>query len=257
MPLGGGLSALVTQLLPPDFDWRLLFQIGGILPLLLVPAILAFMQETYRPGSRAGGAGASVPAMRALFGDGRATTTLLLWAMFLPTMLILYLILNWLPTLVAAKGLDRSIAPLASLWFNLASVVGGLALSPLVDRIGYRWPVTLAFAGLIFALIGLAGATSIGTILLLSGLAGFFLLGANYSFYGVAAACYPTEMRGTGSGASVAVGRIGSVFGPLLAGLLMGQGTSAGSVILYLAPCAAIAGLAVFALSYVVPRGRG
>ena len=40
MPLGGGTSALLTQLLPPDFDWRLLFVIGGILPLLLAPTIV-------------------------------------------------------------------------------------------------------------------------------------------------------------------------------------------------------------------------
>ena len=250
MPLGGGASALATQVLPPDFDWRTLFQIGGILPLLLVPAIWFWMEETYRPDAHVSVRGGAASALRALFGEGRAVTTLLLWLMFLPTMLILYLILNWLPTLVAAKGLDGAIAPQASMWFNLASVAGGLTLAPLVDRHGYRWPVTLAFVGLVAALLGLAAAESQAAMLWLSGAAGFFVLGANYSFYGVAAACYPIEMRGTGSGASVAVGRVGSVIGPLLAGLLMGQGTSATSVILYLVPCAALAGLAVLALSY-------
>src|SRR3990170_4610159 len=39
MPVGGGTSALLTQVLPPDFDWRVLFIVGGILPLLLAPAI--------------------------------------------------------------------------------------------------------------------------------------------------------------------------------------------------------------------------
>jgi biotin transporter BioY len=42
---------------------------------------------------------------------------------------------------------------------------------------------------------------------------------------------------------------VGSVFGPLLAGLLMGQGTAAATVIMYLVPCAAVAGVAVLALS--------
>ncbi len=46
MPLGGGTSALLTQLLPPDFDWRILFEIGGILPLLLAPTIYFLMPET-------------------------------------------------------------------------------------------------------------------------------------------------------------------------------------------------------------------
>ncbi len=46
MPLGGGTSALLTQVLPPDFDWRVLFEIGGILPLLLAPTIYFLMPET-------------------------------------------------------------------------------------------------------------------------------------------------------------------------------------------------------------------
>src|SRR4051812_48417584 len=46
MPLGGGSSALLTQLLPPDFDWRVLFIVGGVFPLLLAPAMHFFMAET-------------------------------------------------------------------------------------------------------------------------------------------------------------------------------------------------------------------
>src|SRR6187549_1057510 len=115
MPLGGGSSALLTQLLPPDFDWRVLFIVGGIFPLLLAPALHFLMtetltrKETSTPRTNVG---------HALFGEGRAPATLLLWLAFLPTLLILYLILNWLPTLVVAKGMDRVVAPQASLMFN-------------------------------------------------------------------------------------------------------------------------------------------
>ncbi|MBM4209678.1 MAG: MFS transporter, partial [Gammaproteobacteria bacterium] len=124
LPVGGALCASVTQWLPVGFDWRILFQIGGILPLLLVPAIALFMIETYRPDSspKKSSTKKSVSAsavMHALFGQGRAAATLLIWTILAPTMLVLYLILNWLPTLVASKGLAVSIAPLASMWFNL------------------------------------------------------------------------------------------------------------------------------------------
>jgi AAHS family 3-hydroxyphenylpropionic acid transporter len=61
---------------------------------------------------------------------------------------------------------------------------------------------------------------------------------------------YPQDIRGTGSGASVAVGRIGSIIGPLLAGILLGGGTSASGVVQYMVPVAALAGAAVFALSF-------
>ena len=60
-------------------------------------------------------------------------------------------------------------------------------------------------------------------------------------------------MRGTGSGASVAVGRIGSIVGPFVAGVLLAGGTTASNVFMYMAPVAALAGIAVFALGFVRP----
>jgi len=253
MPVGGGTSALVTQMLPPDFDWRLLFYIGGILPLVLVPAMYTLMPETLRRGGGGSTQRSNAPVGAALFGDGRAAATLLLWLAFLPTLLILYLILNWLPTLAIANGLDRATAPQASLAFNFASVIGALLLGRIVDRFGARAPLTIAYVALIGSLVALGGAHQHSTILVYSAAAGFFLMGANYALYGVAATYYPTHMRGTGSGASIAVGRVGSIAGPLLAGLLLGGGISATNVVLYMAPVAAVAGIAVFALGFVRP----
>ncbi len=252
MPLGGGTVALLTQLLPPDFDWRTLFYVGGVLPLLLVPAMHAFMPETLSPPT-ATQRRQSVNIGRALFGDGRASATWLLWLTFLPTLVILYLILNWLPFLATASGLDAATAPQASLAFNFASVVGALLLGRIVDRFGARGPLTIAYVALIGSLIALAGATQQASILFYSAAAGFFLMGANYALYGVAASYYPTAMRGTGSGASVAVGRIGSIVGPFVAGVLLAGGTTASNVFMYMAPVAALAGIAVFALGFVRP----
>lgn len=247
MPLGGGTSALLTQLFPPDFDWRILFIIGGVLPLLLVPTLYFLMPETLQR-REANVARASI--VNALFGQGRTPATLLLWLAFLPTLLILYLILNWLPTLVTANGLDRAVAPQASLACNFAGIAGALVFGRLVDRMGARWPLTIAYLGLIVALLALSASHGLALTLFLSGAAGFFLLGANYALYGVAAAYYPKNVRGTGSGASVAVGRIGSIIGPLLAGVLLGSGTSAAGVVQYMVPVAALAGATVFCLGF-------
>lgn len=247
MPVGGGTSALMTQLLPADFEWQVLFEIGGILPLLLAPAIYFLMPETLVKAARDP---ARTSVFAALFGNGRAPVTLLLWLAFLPTLLILYLILNWLPTLVVANGLERAVAPQASLAFNWASVVGALVFGWAVDRVDTRWPMIVAYGGLIASLIALSASRGLEMTLLLSGAAGFFLLGANYALYGVAATYYPKNVRGTGSGASVAVGRIGSIIGPLLAGILLGSGTSASGVVQYMVPVAALAGAAVVGLSF-------
>jgi AAHS family 3-hydroxyphenylpropionic acid transporter len=253
MPIGGGSSAALTQLLPVGYDWRMLFQIGGLLPLLLLPALYFLLPETRRldHGVTREQANATRPKpMVALFAEGRAWPTLLLWLTFLPTLLILYLFLNWLPTLVVGKGLDRAIAPQASMYFNFGSVIGALLLGKLVDQFGPRWPLTLAYAALIGVLVALATATELSALLWLSGAAGFALLGANYALYGVAPAYYPNDVRGTGSGASVAVGRVGSIIGPASAGLMLGAGSTAVDVVQYMVPVAAVAGIAVAALSF-------
>lgn len=248
LPFGGGTSALLTQALPPDADWRTLFYVGGSLPLFIVPALYLWMTETLRRGPDGGDGRAPIAA--ALFSEGRTVPTLLLWLTFLPTLLILYLILNWLPTLVAAQGLDRAVAPQASLVFNFGSIPGALLFGLLVDRLGPRWPLAASYVALVASLAFLGGAGTLGAILAFSAAAGFFLLGANYSLYGVAAAYYPSKVRGTGSGASVAVGRVGSVVGPLLAGMLLSQGLTATQVILCMVPAAAVAGVSVFVLSF-------
>ena len=247
LPFGGGISALLTQVFSPETDWRVLFYIGGALPLVIVPALYLWMAETLQRGMAE--TEARAPIGEALFSSGRASPTLLLWLTFFPTLLILYLILNWLPTLVAAQGLDPAVTPRASLWFNFGSIPGALLFGVLVDRLGPRWPLAASYVALVASLALLGGSTTLGSIVFFSGAAGFFLMGANYSLYGVAAAYYPRAVRGTGSGASVAVGRVGAVVGPMLAGVLLSQGLTATQVILAMVPAAAIAGVSVFLLS--------
>jgi AAHS family 3-hydroxyphenylpropionic acid transporter len=254
LPVGGALSAFTTQALPEPIDWRILFYIGGIIPVLLAPLLWTLLPETYKPAADA--LQQKVSTWEALFGDGRAKATLLLWATFLPTLIILYMFLNWLPTLVAAIGIDPAVAPQASLAFNVASIGGALLLGRLVDRYSARWPLTLAYIGLIVSLFALSRAEDITAILVLSGVTGFFLLGANFALYGVVPVYYATEFRATGAGASIAAGRVGAIAGPALAGALLSGGLAASGVVAYMMPFAAVAGIAVFALSFCSVRAR-
>jgi AAHS family 3-hydroxyphenylpropionic acid transporter len=289
MPVGGGTVALISWLTPAQ-NWRLLFLIGGLAPLLIAPALAMFLPET-RDISKAGGSKARTPLRfwlmtipvyavlalaatrfvpsnfapwlaiaptvvvayalvhrQALFLEGRALASLLIWLIFLPTLLILYLVLNWLPTLVSAKGFPMS-ASLASVWFNYASVIGALLFGFLVDRFGVRWPLVISYAGLVASLLLLSGAAGLSAILIFSGMLGFFLLGANYSLYGAAASYYPRVVRGRGSGAAIAWGRLGSIGGPLIGGYLLAGGAS--TVVYSMIPFAVVAGISVLLLSFV------
>ena len=244
MPLGGGTVALFTQYLPPDFDWRVLFLVGGIAPIVLTLLLLVVLRETREADED------RVGVFKALFGGGRAAPSLLLWLAFLPTLLILYLLLYWLPTLVVAKGFSKAVSPQAAVAFNYASVVGALLFGRFVDKVGPRWPLVLAYLGLIGSVILLAQSADLPMIVALSGAAGFFLLGANYALYGVAASYYPANMRGRGSGAAIGFGRIGAIIGPTLPGLLLAGGAGPAEIIKLMIPAAAIAGVAVFVVSF-------
>ena len=77
----------------------------------------------------------------------------------------------------------------------------------------------------------------------------------NYALYGVAACYYPLEMRGTGSGASVTMSRVGSIVRPLIGGVLLQAGVTAAHVFQSMTPFAVVAGVAVVILSFF-PRAE-
>ena len=70
--------------------------------------------------------------------------------------------------------------------------------------------------------------------------------GVLYAFGGIV---YPTEVRGTGTGVASAVGRIGAMPGPAIAGSLLTAGFGATGVISAAIPCIIIS--AVFMLLLV------
>lgn len=254
MPAGGAAVALMARTFGADLDWRIIFFIGGALPLLLAPAIVRFLPET-RPQPTPGVDRSLLPA---LFGGARqAASTLLLWVVFMLTLVVLYLLLNWLPTLVVAKGLTPADGAAASLAFNLTSIVGALLLGLVIDRFGFRWPLLVTYAALAATMQALSLASGIGGVLLFSGLAGFLVIGAQYALYALAPAYYGPSVRAAGAGAAVAVGRLGSIAGPLIAGELRAAGASADQVIGAMLPVVLAAGAAAVLLTFVGRQQEG
>jgi AAHS family 3-hydroxyphenylpropionic acid transporter len=241
MPAGGATVALLARLGGADLDWRTIFYIGGAIPLLLVPVVLFLLPET-RPEPDED---ADRNLGKALFGEGRAAPTLLLWVTFMLTLVVLYLLLNWLPLLVEGKGLTGADGASAALAFNLTSIAGALIVGFVVDKAGFRWPLALAYAALAGVMWALAGTSVLSMVLICSGAAGFFVLGAQYSLYALAPSLYPPQVRAAASGAAVAVGRVGSIVGPLIAGELREAGRSADQVFAAMIPVVLVAGVAV------------
>lgn len=246
MPLGGILVGLTARFVMESHGWHSLFLIGGILPLLIAPLLFVGLPETGRKGAQAS---PQVGYAKTLFGPGQAAPTLLLWFVFVITLLLLSLLLNWTPTLIIARGFEPSQAIIASIVLNLGSIVGSFVIGWLCDRKGVRGPMIAVYIGMAISLYLLSIAPTELLLMVCAFFAGFTVLGAQFVLYGVSPRLYEPRERGTGVGAALAVGRIGAILGPLVAGTLMGAGASGQQVVLVLAPLALVAGGAAFALA--------
>ena len=249
MPAGGAIAALIARFLPAGFDWRLIFLIGGLAPLAIAPLAAFALPETLTRG-RGPAATVDRRPMKALFGEGRAAPTLLLWAAFAATLVVLSMMLAWLPLLVVAKGLPKDVGATAALAFNGAGIVGGLAIGGAIDRWrSARWPLLVALALLAAGMGLLAAAQAPLAVLALSGLAGFGVMGAQFSLYALAPRYYPDAVKATGAGAAVGAGRVGSILGPMFAGTLRAAHAGPGETLAWTAPVVAIAALSVLLLT--------
>ncbi|MCJ2032111.1 MULTISPECIES: 3-(3-hydroxy-phenyl)propionate transporter MhpT [Methylorubrum] len=249
LPAGGALASLFTLVGAESHHWSTIFITGGVAPLLVVPLIWAWLPHSSTASAqRGGGSVRSVPT--ALFGEGRAATTLILWLAFVLGLLVLYLLLNWLPSLVIARGMSRADASWVQFVFNLGSALGSTATGLLMDRWGKVTTAALVFSASVAALILIALVPSDLSALVFAGFfLGVALAGTQAVLYALAPSCYPTDVLGTGVGAAVSMGRFGSVLGPMLAGTLVGAGRSDVEVLVALIPILMVSGGAATILS--------
>ncbi|WP_334001995.1 3-(3-hydroxy-phenyl)propionate transporter MhpT [Burkholderia cepacia] len=248
IPFGGVIASLIGVLLAGDTEWRHIFYVGGVGPLLLAPLLLALLPES-RAFLDVSASGAARPSVgQTLFGDSRTGTTLALWLSYFCTLIVLYFLLNWLPSLMAAKGLARSQAGIVQIFFNIGSGLGVLGIGMSMDRLRPSRVVGGMYAGIVLSLAALAIAPGLLWLSAAAFAAGMFVVGGQSVLYALAAIYYPTAMRGTGVGSAVAVGRLGSVVGPLAAAELLAMGRSASVVIGASIPVTLVAAVAALML---------
>lgn len=245
MPVGGVVSSLIALHWGAPGDWRMIFWIGGLAPLALAPLIMLWLPESKRFQQARAEAVVSVGIWRALAADGRWIGTLLVGLSFFCAFMILYLLQNWLPSLMVAKGFTKPEAFQIQAAFNVGGAAGAVGLGWLMDK-SRRWLVVIAaYVGMAAAVFALAGlGHDLAQALGLGVLVGVFVTGSQLIQYGLTSGLYATAFRGTGVGFAVALGRLGSIVGPVAAGALLAAGSSAPQVLSALLPVVLIGGLA-------------
>lgn len=279
--IGSALGGLASAQLLHLIGWRGVLMLGGALPLLLVPVLLLALPESLRWLVLKGRDGSQkimrriAPALAALprlvvtdkklagspvaelFRPGVLGGTLLLWSTFFMSLLIIYLLSSWMPTLLNGNGLSLSNASLVTMMFQVGGTVGAILLGRWMDRYSPHKVLSIAYlaaAGCIIV-VALSGSSLALLVLAVFGV-GFGVSGSQVGANALAAAFYPTSSRATGVSWAAAVGRSGSVLGSMAGGLMLTLKLDNETIFFLLAVPAVLASLALLAMGRLLRARR-
>jgi AAHS family 4-hydroxybenzoate transporter-like MFS transporter len=245
IPLGGVLAGLAAGAVIPAFGWRTLFAAGGLAPLVLAAILFTMLPESpsFLAGVRrrwpelrrtlrrmghdiaedvtfvdpASGAGASRGSVADLFAPALRRDSLALIGAFGSCLLAIWMAFLWIPAMLTdpSVGFPQPQASFALSLFNFGGVAGAIAGALLIQRIGSR-AALLAIAALsIVAALAMARMplhpNALTIVMVMFAVSGALLNAVQATMYALAAHVFPTTIRGTGVGATVAVGRLGNV----------------------------------------------
>ncbi|WP_138738079.1 3-(3-hydroxy-phenyl)propionate transporter MhpT [Pseudomonas sp. FSL W7-0098] len=241
VPLGAALAALIG-IADLAGGWQVVFYVGGVVPLLGL-----YLPESQQFRNVQGEA--PIGVVRGLFREGAALPTTLIWVSYFFTLMVVYILINWLPSLVIGQGFTGRQASWVMLALQIGAAAGTLFLGWVMDRLP-AWALSaLIYVGILVSLTALGLASHLPGMLAAGFIAGFFATGGQCVLYALAPHFYRPSIRATGVGSAVAIGRLGAMSGPLVAGKMLALGTGTAGVMLASAPGIVIAAVAMFYLS--------
>ncbi len=247
---GGAIPGAVSALLVPSHGWPILFTVGGVIPVAVALACMIGLPESIKylvvrkdrarvarllkSLEHTGEFPANVDFVirdeiqhpgvspKYLFRDGLALITPLLWLLFVLNLMGYFFLVSWTPVLLSSANIPLGKAALAQSLFQFGGAVGGWILCRPMDTKGLT-PVAILFTIAIptVALIGYLGTISEPLLMIAEFFAGFCVLGGQFALNAFSALIYPTSFRSKGAGWALGVGRIGSIVGPILGGVLI------------------------------------
>jgi len=286
--LGPAVAAWSSASIIPAFGWQGAYVAGGVATLIVVPILYFVLPESIRfrvhQDRRDPRIGALLrridttlrltgneeyvlseegeqqkPGISELFKNGRAATTLFVWAAVFLVGGVLPLLGSWIPTFfttLAGLSVERGAA------LNGIFAASGLVALPIASFLVDRWSTPARAATLLTILSGL-GIASVGLVdpnspalYLALFLSGAGLLGSISSLTAVATYLYPTRIRGVGVGWAVGATRIGGIAGPAAGGAMLGAHWSLTAIFLAASSGAFLAALTTLGI-WIVPRGDG
>ena len=271
---GSALIGFVAAYLLPIHGWQSVLYFGAVVPLALFPLLLLALPESARfmvvrniaqekigavlariSGTDLSGytrftlkeevATAKQP-IAVLFTPAYALRTFTLWATYFMGLLVIYLTTSWLPTMIKDAGMTIDRAANVTAMFQLGGTIGAILVGLAMDRFGAVRSISVAYflGGVALVALGIGGLHS-AWLALVVGAVGFCMSGGQTGLNAFAPGCYPTLARATGVSWMLGVGRLGSILGSSIGGLLLGLGWGFEGIFSALAIPAVIAAAAI------------
>ncbi|GEK79482.1 MFS transporter [Agrococcus baldri] len=178
--------------------------------------------------------------------------TIALWTVWFCINFSYYGAFIWIPSLLVAQGFDLVRSFEFTLIITVAQLPGYAVAAFLIEKWGRRPTLTVFLIGSACAAAWYGTASTEALIIAAGCTLSFFNLGAWGALYAIGPELYPTNVRGTGTGAAAGFGRIASILAPLAVPFLIAGG---GSILLFGVFAAAFAIAAIAA--WTIPEQRG
>lgn len=220
-PLGAALGGFLAGWMIPALGWRSVLQLGGVAPLVLLPALAIWLPESLRylqtRQNEPDRAQAKAPRSIALvLSRPFRLGSLMLWLAYFMGLVVFYALINWMPVLFRESGMDPRTASLITALFPLGGV-GAIALGWLMDRFDGSSVLALGYGATALSVWAIGQAIGgHGVLMAVVFVAGLVMNAAQASMPALAAGFYPTEGRATGVAWMLGIGRFGGIAGSFL-----------------------------------------
>jgi AAHS family benzoate transporter-like MFS transporter len=185
-----------------------------------------------------------------LFQEGRGFSTVMFWIAFFMCLFMVYALSSWLTKLMAGAGYSLGSALTFVLVLNFGAMIGAVGGGWLADRFHIKYVLVGMYllAAVSITLLGYRVPTEV--LFLLVGLAGASTIGTQIVTYAYVGQFYPMAVRATGIGWASGVGRSGAILAPIVIGSLVGLALPLQQNFMAIAIPAVIAAIAVAMINH-------
>ena len=201
--------------------------------------------------------GAMPSAVGRLFSRGMGRSTALIWMAFFFVMGGYYFVFSWTPKLLTAGGLSAQQGITSGVLLSLGGIGGTVLFAFIAKAFEVRRLISfcLVVSSALMGVFAMTTGTVAASLLVGVGL-GAMATSAMAGFYALTPSLYPPDLRTTGMGWGIGIGRIGAILAPLATGVLVDRGWHSVSLYWGFAATFLISALALAAMVPAVGRTR-